>query len=709
MTKSADWTAVAAATDRTLPTGTRIDDYEIEQTLREGGVAIVYRAFDHALGMQVAVEEYMPEAMALRSVDGRVVLRTRAQGRAFDAGRQAFIGEAQTLARCEHPALLRIDRVLQRNGTVYRTMRLPGGPTLLEYRRALAGSPDAATLQRWLEELLGALAALHADGCVHSALAPGRIVVRDGARLLLLDFDAVRATLISERTQEMMAALEPCFAAPELRRASPAQAIGPWTDLYALATTLRFAIDGELPPPATGLAAAHPAGLVSEAWRRAAPDGAGDLAWLRALDACLVEAPHDRPQSVAQLRRMIDEAVFASSVPAWPAPPIAPPTPETDDDVAPDDGASAATSGSDDPAPEARSPVAEASASDSLTHDAAAAPATAGTDDPARAPAEAELHGFAEPEPDPAAADVAVAEATVAQVMADLDETLARAAPRADGVSESDRAAAAVAPATLWSSTAATTAPATNAAADPMPAESAPAAVSGKASTPAFAPASTPMPTPAPVSAATTAAPATSRTGPKAASVQRELRALWQQNTAVWIATAVAAVMLVTVWYVQDRRSMARLTSGDASSAVRDEASPSLPVARPPVANAAAPDSHATATRRPAAPPAATAVAAGTEAKAGGGTTAATGAAQAAAAQTTTAPPTTTAPAAPAAPAAQSHPPTHATAAPQRPPRAQCGTQSGYELYQCLQTQCAKRAYVKHPQCVRLKRNQSLN
>ena len=99
MTKPANWSAAAAAPDRALPPGTRLDDYEIEQTLVEGGVAIVYRAFDHALGMQVAVEEYMPEAMALRSADGRVVLRTRIQGHAFEQGRQAFIGEAQTPPR----------------------------------------------------------------------------------------------------------------------------------------------------------------------------------------------------------------------------------------------------------------------------------------------------------------------------------------------------------------------------------------------------------------------------------------------------------------------------------------------------------------------------------------------------------------------------------------------------------------------------------
>ncbi|HRP28951.1 MAG TPA: protein kinase, partial [Burkholderiaceae bacterium] len=377
MTKPANWSAAAAAPDRALPPGTRIDDYEIEQTLVEGGIAIVYRAFDHALGMQIGLEEYMPEAMALRSTDGRVVLRTRIQGHAFEAGRQAFVGEAQTLARCEHPSLLRIDRVLQRNGTVYRAMRLCTGPTLLDHRRALAEPPDAATLQRWLEDLLGALAALHAEGCVHGALAPGRILLRDDGHLLLLGFDAVRAKLISGRTQDMMAAIEPSFAAPELRSPSPGQAPGPWTDLYALATTLRFCIDGELPPPATGLAAAQPACLPSEAWRRTPHAVASDAAWLRAVDACLAEAPQDRPQSVAELRHMIDEALFASTLPAWPAPRIdAPPSNDADAMPERDDGAAPAPLAPPEPAAPAGSALESAAPATPATPATPAMPAT---------------------------------------------------------------------------------------------------------------------------------------------------------------------------------------------------------------------------------------------------------------------------------------------------------------------------------------------
>ena len=309
MTKPANWSAAAAAPDRALPPGTRIDDYEIEQTLVEGGVAIVYRAFDHALGMQVAVEEYMPEAMALRSTDGRVVLRTRIQGHAFEQGRQAFIGEAQTLARCDHASLLRIVRVLQRHGTAYRVMRYTPGPTLLEHRRQLAAPPDVAAMRGWLDALLGALDALHEEGCVHGAVAPGNILLLHGGKPLLLDFDAVRGALISDRTQSMMAALEPCFEPPEQREAGDAAeaAMGPWTDLYALAATLHFCISGQLPVPSSAPAAAfEPLAGVWQRLRDAQPALGEAPSWFQVLDACLADPVSQRPQSVAQVRGLLD-------------------------------------------------------------------------------------------------------------------------------------------------------------------------------------------------------------------------------------------------------------------------------------------------------------------------------------------------------------------------------------------------------------------
>lgn len=272
---------------------------------------------DHALRLHVAIKEYLPDALALRSAETQVVLRARSHAERFDQGLQAFIGEAQTLARCEHPSLLRIVRVLQRHGTAYRVMRYTPGPTLLEHRRELAAPPDVAALRGWLDSLLGALDALHEEGCVHAAVAPGNILLLHGGRPLLLDMDAVRAALISDRTQSMMAALEPCFEPPEQRAPAADVAMGPWTDLYSLAATLHFCLSGQLPAPPMGAARAFEP--LAEVWQRlqAAQPARGEApGWLQVLDACLADNPQARPQSVAQVQEWLDAQPAARRAPA---------------------------------------------------------------------------------------------------------------------------------------------------------------------------------------------------------------------------------------------------------------------------------------------------------------------------------------------------------------------------------------------------------
>lgn len=319
-----------AMPDCALPASTRLDEYEIVGVLAQGSFAVVYRAFDHALNLQVAIKEYLPDVLALRGPASRVVLRSGEYAEAFDRGLQAFIGEAQALAQCEHPSLVRVLRIPRFHGTVYRVMPYCPGPTLLEHRLALDATPDAHTLRTWLDDLLGALQVLHDAGFVHGSVAPGNILLQHGARPLLLGFNAVGAALISERTQSMMATLEPCFEPIEQRAPMSFKVAGPWTDLYSLAATLHFCIGGRLPTPSSGHPSARAFEPLGEVWRRLGaerPALGAEPAWLQALDACLCEEPLERPQSVTQLRSMLDAQPAAQPTSAPALESVVPPAP----------------------------------------------------------------------------------------------------------------------------------------------------------------------------------------------------------------------------------------------------------------------------------------------------------------------------------------------------------------------------------------------
>jgi hypothetical protein len=106
----------------------------------------------------------------------------------------------------------------------------------------------------------------------------------------------------------MIAALEPCFAPVEQRQPAADRPLGPWTDLYALAGTLRFCITGEVPAPPAGDAPQRPPEPLAALWQagHAADSKPAPVpAWLAAFDACLAQRARDRPQSVAQLRAML--------------------------------------------------------------------------------------------------------------------------------------------------------------------------------------------------------------------------------------------------------------------------------------------------------------------------------------------------------------------------------------------------------------------
>src|SRR6185369_6241084 len=106
-----------------LPIGTRISEFEIRQVIGEGGFGIVYLAFDHSLQRTVAIKEYMPSALAARSTDHTVSVRSKRHAEAFEAGLRSFINEARLLAQFDHPALVKVYRFWEQHGTAYMVMR----------------------------------------------------------------------------------------------------------------------------------------------------------------------------------------------------------------------------------------------------------------------------------------------------------------------------------------------------------------------------------------------------------------------------------------------------------------------------------------------------------------------------------------------------------------------------------------------------------
>jgi serine/threonine protein kinase len=302
--------APLARAPRALRVGTRLNEFEIGETIREGGVAVVYAATERAHAAPLAIAEYMPARLAQRDGDAHVTPRTSAQAHAFAKGLKAFVNEARALTGCRHLSLVRVVGLWEANGTAYCVMPRYAARPLLDVRRAMNEPPDEAAVRALLNALLGALEAFHrAAGC-HGKVTPANILLQEDNRPVLLRGGEAARAIASDELDVRIARSEPCFAPIEQIVEADAP-LDPSVDLYALAGVARFWMSGLLPSPAFGAPGAARRETVARTAQRLR------LAWpglrysaplVAALDSALSIYPAERPRSVAEMRARLDLA-----------------------------------------------------------------------------------------------------------------------------------------------------------------------------------------------------------------------------------------------------------------------------------------------------------------------------------------------------------------------------------------------------------------
>jgi serine/threonine protein kinase len=252
-------TARAPRGGNALPAGSRIGEFEIVGLVGEGGFGIVYLAYDHSLERNIALKEYMPASLAQRREGGWVTVKSN-RAETFALGMRSFINEAKLLAQFDHPSLVKVYRFREANGTAYMAMRDYEGERQ----------------------------------CYHRDIAPDNVLMLPGDIPVLLDFGAARRVL-TDGTQALTVILKPGYAPIEQYAESPDMKQGAWTDLYALAAVIYFAIAGRPPEPAVARVISDPVEPLTKLRR-----GRYSETFLSAIDAAMSVRPEDRPQNIAQ-------------------------------------------------------------------------------------------------------------------------------------------------------------------------------------------------------------------------------------------------------------------------------------------------------------------------------------------------------------------------------------------------------------------------
>jgi len=284
-----------------LPAQYRLHWYVLERVLGQGGFGITYLARDTNLDQSVAVKEYLPVDVATRRPDASVRSRTEDQTDRYRWGLDRFLREARTLARFDHPNIVRVLSVFEINNTAYMVMRFEEGENLaalLERRRTL---PEEE-LRRIVLPILDGLELVHNAGFIHRDIKPDNIHIRADGTPVLLDFGSARLAHGRSRTVTILVA--PGYA-PFEQYHSSGENQGPWTDIYGLGATCYRAIAGVEPTDAITRSRTELYQNQRDAMVPAVNVGAGrySAVLLRAVDRALAFAEKDRPQSIAEWRR----------------------------------------------------------------------------------------------------------------------------------------------------------------------------------------------------------------------------------------------------------------------------------------------------------------------------------------------------------------------------------------------------------------------
>ena len=202
--------------------GLSVRGYELREEIGAGEFGVAYRAYQPAVGREVAIKVIRPE---LANDPGFI--------RRFEA-------EARLVARLEHPHIVPLYDFWREPDAAYLVMRLMKGGTLAD--KLAAGALTPAQASGVADQLAGALQAAHRDGVAHRDVKPSNVLIDDDGNAYLSDFGiAVGDDGDRSASGPSTLSLSAPYASPEQLDGRP---VAPSSDVYSLGVVMAQALTG---------------------------------------------------------------------------------------------------------------------------------------------------------------------------------------------------------------------------------------------------------------------------------------------------------------------------------------------------------------------------------------------------------------------------------------------------------------------------------
>lgn len=204
----------------------RLGPYEIMGVIGTGGMGLVLKAHDRALGRHVAMKVLSPHFAS------------------SPLARRRFAREARAAAAVVHEHVIAVHAVSEVRGIPYLVM--PYFPAQsLQQRIDQAAPLPVIEILRISHQIASGLAAAHAEGLIHRDIKPANILLEQGVeRVVITDFGLARTADDASLTRSGLLAGTPQYMAPEQARGGT---IDHRADLFSLGSVIYTMCTGRPP------------------------------------------------------------------------------------------------------------------------------------------------------------------------------------------------------------------------------------------------------------------------------------------------------------------------------------------------------------------------------------------------------------------------------------------------------------------------------